>query len=145
MREIYEVLTSLEGTAAELVVRRGITAGELAKLKAAVHAMDAALDADNLQAWAEADELFHTLLAGCSGNGRLARTIGQFQSQAHRARLLTLRLRPKPVTSNRDHEALVRAIEKGDSKEARRIHSEHRERAGQLLVTLLEKLPQIQV
>lgn len=145
MREIYEVLTSLEGTAAALVVRRGITVGELAKLKTAVRAMDAALEAENLQAWAEADELFHSLLVGCCGNGRLARTIGQFQSQAHRARLLTLSLRPKPVTSNRDHEALVRAIESGDPEEARRIHSEHRERAGQLLVGILEKLPQIQV
>ncbi len=145
MREIYEVLTSLEGTAAALVARRGLAAGELAALKTAVHDMDAALDGNDLQAWAEADEHFHSLLVGFCGNGRLAGTIGQFQSQAHRARLLTLSLRPKPVTSNRDHEALVRAIEAGDPDEARRIHCEHRERAGRVLVAILERLPQIQV
>jgi DNA-binding GntR family transcriptional regulator len=51
--------------------------------------------------------------------------------------MLTLRLRPKPVTSNADHLALVEAIERGDAEGARRIHREHRVRHGRMLVEIL--------
>ena len=145
MREIYQLLTSLEGTAAELVARRGISAGELAGLRDAVGAMDSALERDDLDAWAVADERFHGDLVAACGNRRLVAAVNQYWSQAHRARLLTLRLRPKPVTSNRDHAAVVQAIEAGDSARAGRVHREHRERAGAMLVEILERLRLTQV
>jgi DNA-binding GntR family transcriptional regulator len=140
MREIYEVLTSLESTAAGLVAKRGIDAASLAGMKAAVAAMDAALARDDLEAWAQADEDFHRILTRSCGNRRLIQTVDQFWSQAHRARLLTLRLRPRPTQSNREHAALVRAIAKGNVEAAVRIHQDHRERAGRLLTELLSKL-----
>lgn len=140
MREIYEVITSLESTAAGLVAKRGIDAGALSSLNKAVKAMDAALERDDLERWAQADEDFHRTLINSCGNGRLVQTVDQFWSQAHRARLLTLRLRPKPTQSNREHAALVKAIAKGDAEAAVRIHQEHRERAGRLLTDLLGKI-----
>jgi DNA-binding GntR family transcriptional regulator len=141
MREIYEVLTSLEATAAGLVARRGIAKEALVSLSMAVANMDDALDRDDLEAWAQADESFHRTLINSCGNRRIIQTVDQFWSQAHRARLLTLRLRPKPTQSNREHAALVRAIAKGDAEAAMRLHQEHRERAGRLLTDLLSKLP----
>jgi DNA-binding GntR family transcriptional regulator len=51
--------------------------------------------------------------------------------------MLTLRLRPTPVASNRDHLALVEAIERRDPEEAARIHRQHRIHAGKMLVDLL--------
>ena len=52
--------------------------------------------------------------------------------------MLTLRLRPKPVESNRDHRQVVELIKKGKAEEARRYHYAHRENAGQLLLSLLQ-------
>ncbi len=140
MREIYDVLTSLEATAAEMVARKGVTAEELQGLKDAVGEMEAALACDNLDDWAAADHRFHELLVKLTGNQRLQQIVTQLSDQAHRARMLTLRLRPKPVGSNRDHAMLVDAIAARDGEAARRIHYEHRAKAGDMLVGLLNSL-----
>ncbi|MGL4439803.1 MAG: GntR family transcriptional regulator [Bosea sp. (in: a-proteobacteria)] len=140
MREIYEVLTSLESTAAELVARRGVSTAELAQLQQAVSDMDAALAIDDLETWATADQRFHSLLVELTRNQRLQQIVTQLGEQAHRARMLTLRLRPKPVGSNRDHAMLVAAIAARDAESAQKIHHDHRAKAGAMLVELLEKL-----
>ncbi len=140
MREIYDVLTSLEATAAEMVARKGVTAEELQGLKDAVGEMEAALASDNLDGWAAADHRFHELLVKLTGNQRLQQIVTQLSEQAHRARMLTLRLRPKPIGSNRDHAMLVDAIAAQDGEAARRIHHEHRAKAGDMLVSLLDSL-----
>lgn len=139
MREIYEILSSLEPTAAERVARRGLSDTETAQLGQAVDEMDAALDADDLSRWAAADERFHLLLVDFSGNRRLRALVGTFWDQAHRARMATLRLRPRPTASNADHAAVVDAIARRDPEAARRIHHEHRLRSGRMLVELLER------
>jgi DNA-binding GntR family transcriptional regulator len=140
MREIYEVLTSLESTAAESVARRGVSNSELAALQSAVSDMDAALAIDDLEAWAAADQRFHSLLVEFTRNQRLQQIVTQLGEQAHRARMLTLRLRPKPIGSNHDHAMLVEAIAARDPERARSIHHDHRAKAGIVLVELLEKL-----
>ncbi|WP_421938161.1 GntR family transcriptional regulator [Pelagibius sp.] len=70
MREIYEILTGLESTAAEIVAERGLDHDSLGTLRRAVEDMDSALADDDLRAWAEADERFHNLLVEFSGNER---------------------------------------------------------------------------
>lgn len=140
MREIYEVLTALESSAAEIVARRGATPGEISRLRAAVADMDAALGRDDLDGWAEADKRFHGLLVALAGNERLQQMVSQLGEQAHRARVLTLKLRPKPVSSIRDHARLVAAIARRDAEGARQIHHDHRTKAGEMLVGLLDRL-----
>lgn len=137
MREIYEILTSLESQAAALAARRPPSDAELEALRTAVHDMDAALHADDLDAWAEADERFHRRLVDCSHNRRLIGLVGTFMDQSHRVRMLTLRMRPKPVDSNQDHRAVVEAIAQGDDETARRVHRTHREKSGRMLIELL--------
>lgn len=139
MREIYEVLTGLESTAAWTVAHRGLSDDELGLLRACIADMDIALEKNNLTAWAAADERFHSLLIAFSGNSRLISMVTQLSDQAHRARVLTLQLRPKPLASNRDHEALVEAIAARAPEKARRVHFEHRSKAGKMLVDVLNK------
>lgn len=139
MREIYEILTSLESAAAERVASRGVSAEAAAALQDAVDEMEEALAADDRRRWADADERFHLLLVELCGNQRLRSLVGTFWDQAHRARMITLGLRPRPTASNRDHAAVVDAISRGDAEAARRIHRQHRVRSGELLVDLLEK------
>lgn len=139
MDEIYQVLGSLEATAAELVAARKPAAKEIAPLQEASRAMDEALKRDDLDAWAQADERFHRFLVELCGNRLLAATVQNFWDRAHRARMFTLRLRPKPVNSTREHTELVRAIRKGDVAAARELHRAHRERGRRELTAILAR------
>ena len=139
MEEIYQILTALEAEAAGDIARRGLPKRRLKALRDAVRQMDEALESDDLVGWAAADARFHQLLIDGSRNARLRALVQQFWDQAHRVRMLTLRLRPKPTTSNRDHLALVEAIERRDGDAAQAIHREHRIQAGRMLVDLLRQ------
>jgi DNA-binding GntR family transcriptional regulator len=145
MREIYQVLTGLEGEAAYIVAERGLSKQEKSALDQAVKNMNLALKRDDLLAWAAADESFHSLLVEYSRNRRLINLVSQLWDQAHRARILTLRMRPKPINSNLEHEALVDAIAGGDPEAAQKIHQDHRKRAGAMLVKLLQEMGPTQV
>ena len=137
MREIYEILTALEPMAAGLAAARGVSEAELAELHAIVHEMESALERDDRQSWAHADERFHARLTALSGNRRLSELVAGYFEQTHRVRMLTLAARPKPELSNRDHALVVEAIAARDANAARRLHRAHRERSGKLLVDLL--------
>lgn len=139
MREIYEVLIALETASAELLAEKpSDERGPIAEELTAVNAeMKAALAADNLPDWAKADARFHQLLVERTGNGRLARMFHTVMDQSHRARMLTLRLRPKPTASVREHRAIVEAIQKGDPQTARERAKRHRVTARNQLLPLL--------
>lgn len=139
MQEIYAILTGLESTAAWQAAQQDHPPEAIAKLRKSVLEMDEALIAQDLKAWASSDENFHRLLVSMSGNERLIKLVNRFIDQAHRVRMLTLTLRPMPTKSNEDHADVVLAIETKDADKARQIHRVHREKAGKLLVKLLEK------
>jgi DNA-binding GntR family transcriptional regulator len=139
MKDIYDILTSLEAMAAELVALRKPSDLELAPLEAATRDMDRALARDNLEAWAEADERFHRHLIEICGNKLLAGVVLNFWDRAHRARMFTLRLRAKPEKSTREHMNLVKALRKGDAEAARELHRQHRQRGGKELTALLAR------
>jgi DNA-binding GntR family transcriptional regulator len=137
MGEIYELLTALESIAARRVAERGLNAAQLARLDACVAGMERALECSDLPGWSAHDRAFHDAIVELSGNRRLAQIAGMFRDQAHRARMQTLTLRPKPVQSNRDHAALVQAIRNRDGASAHEIHRRHRQDAGRMLLRLL--------
>jgi DNA-binding GntR family transcriptional regulator len=139
MKEIYEILTSLEATAAELVALRKPSAAELAPLERATRDMERALKKSDLDEWARADERHHRHLVELCGNRRLAQVVYNYWDRAHRARMFTLRLRPKPIDSTREHLAVVAAIRRGDAIAARDLHRAHRERGSRELLTLLDR------
>ncbi|MDC7788514.1 GntR family transcriptional regulator [Rhodoplanes sp. TEM] len=142
MREIYDLVATLEGRAAE-----AIAAGDAALRTRALDALDAinadmraALDRDDLDAWAQADDRFHRALVERCGNRRLARAVGTVMDQSHRARMVTLRLRVKPIRSLKEHLAVTAAIRKGDAPRAGALARAHREHARDELLPLLETL-----
>jgi DNA-binding GntR family transcriptional regulator len=139
MREIYDVLTSLEPTAAELLARRRPSAEEVGELVRACGAMEAALAAGDLGAWAAADEAFHLDLARGCGNRRLGDMILTVWDQSHRARMFTLSLRPTPFESTREHRDILAAILAGEADKARELYHAHRRRGGAELMAIIEK------
>ena len=139
MREIYEILTSLESMAAELVAKARPSAAELAPLEKASRDMEKALKRDDLDAWADADERFHRQLVQMCGNAKLAAVVFNYWDRAHRARMVTLRMRPPPTHSTREHLAVVDAIRRGDAVAARELHRAHRERGSRELTEILQR------
>jgi DNA-binding GntR family transcriptional regulator len=140
IREIYEVLSPLETVAAELLAQKKPNSAEVNALQEAVDKMAAALKADDLEAWAEADEMFHARLVDLCGNRRLARVAHLLFAQSHRVRLFTLRLRDKPLSSVKNHGALVDAIRKGRPDLAHEIHAGQRDNWTETMGQLLERL-----
>lgn len=141
MRDIYQVLVSLEPTAIELLTLRRPTREDLATLLTACDNMERALASTppDLRAWAAADELFHTDLALRCGNRRLAAMIMTVWEQAHRARMFTLLLRQVPHRSTAEHRTVVEAILEGDPQNARKLYEAHRRRGGEELMAIIER------
>ena len=139
MRDIYEMLTALEAMAAELAVRRRPGEKQLKPLLDASRDMGRALKANDLDAWAIADEHFHQHLITLSGNRLLIDAVQNCWDRAHRARMVTLHMRPKPTHSTREHMEVVEKIRAGDARGAFDAHRAHRERGGRELLAILEQ------
>jgi len=139
MREIYEILTALECMAAELLARRQPSDAQLQPLIDATNDMDAALKADDLDAWARADESFHSQLLELAGNRQLQATVFNYWDRAHRARMFSLRLRPAPLNSTLEHMQLVERLRAGDPQGAASVNRAHRERANRELLAIFER------
>lgn len=130
MREIYDVLISLEPRAAELLAARGASPKELRKLEASCERMADTLARGEMEKWALADEEFHLDIVQLSNNRRLVDIVLNCWDQVHRARYFTLRLRqhPQPSKSIEEHYEIIDAIRRGDASAARRLYRRHRER-----------------
>jgi len=139
MAEIYDVLTELESLAAENAAKMNYSDADLAQLAASIDQMDAALKDDHREAWAEADQAFHTELVRLGGNSRVQAIVGMMSDQVRRARLVTLYMRPAPTKSNEDHRGVLNAIRKRNPSKARSIHRDHRTNAKVILLDLLNK------
>jgi DNA-binding GntR family transcriptional regulator len=139
MREIYDVMIALEAVAAELLAAkspewRAAFADEMTELN---KTMKSALRSGELETWAEADETFHRALVERCDNSRIARITRTVRDQCHRARMITLRLRPKPTASIVDHQAIIDAIRQGKVAKAHDCARRHRTRARDELIPLL--------
>ena len=145
MKEIYEILAALEPDAAASLARRKPSAEELEPLIASTQAMEDALASDDLDAWAEADDVFHRSLLELHGNRRLKDYVESLFDQVHRARMITLRLRQVPKRSTEEHREIVDAIMAGDVEKSHHVIREHRQRAARELLSILKsyKLPQL--
>lgn len=139
MREIYVVLTALESAAAEILAQRRPSDVELTPLVEATGDMTRALANDDLTAWAAADERFHRHLLELAGNRTLIDAVARVGDRVHRARMFTLRLRPKPVNSTREHMAMLERIRAGDARGAVEVNRAHRERASVELLAIFER------
>jgi DNA-binding GntR family transcriptional regulator len=142
MAEIYEILTSVEPDAAAALAARNLSDEELAPLVRATATMEAALEQGDREKWAEAGELFHMLLLELHGNKRLSIMVGKLFDQAHRARMITLRLRPLPVQSTQEHSEILTNLRRGDPDAVRAVFRRHRTRAAEELLDILEQFYQ---
>lgn len=138
MKEIYEILTALEPEAAAALAKRRPDRQALKPLLNATNDMERALADNDLDAWAAADDRFHRELLVLHDNKRLTGFVTSMYDQAHRARMITLRLRQLPRQSTQDHRDILQFIETGEIEQARETFRRHRESAAGELLSLLE-------
>ncbi|MBE7201033.1 MAG: GntR family transcriptional regulator [Parafilimonas terrae] len=141
MREIYDVIIAMEGRAAELVA----ALPEADRLAAAqtldthTDAMAAAHAGGDLPGWGVADAAFHAALITQARNGRMSRIVQAINDQSHRARMLTLNLRQGLDASIAEHRRVAQAIRAGAADTALQAARQHRIRARDALLPLLER------
>jgi DNA-binding GntR family transcriptional regulator len=142
MEDIYETLMALEGAAARRLARRPADSPDDidAELLRASASCEVALAQGDLIAWALADNELHTLLVAACGNPRLIQLARAVMEQAHRARLLTVRLRPLPSSSNEDHKEIVKAIIDRQPQAARDALEAHRQHAIDTLIPIIQAM-----
>jgi DNA-binding GntR family transcriptional regulator len=139
MREIYDILTALEPEAAAKLAASKPSAKDLAPLEQATSDMESALRAGDLEAWAEADDRFHLTLLDLQGNQRLKTIVSALYDQAHRVRVVTMRMRGAPTKSTQEHRAILEHLRQGDAAATRKVFKAHRQRAAKEMLSILDK------
>jgi DNA-binding GntR family transcriptional regulator len=140
MKEIYQVLVSLESAAAALASQAPSDAA-LDELDAIFDRMDARLKTSDITGWALEDERFHLKIVELAGNRRLREIVSNCWDQAHRARMFTLRLQthPQPAQSMKEHRQIITALRKRDAAKAESLLRSHRERGLARQIEIIEK------
>lgn len=139
MEEIYDILTCIEPDVAAKVAARNPTAIDLAPIEQAASDMEAALEDEDLDIWAAADDRFHLALLELYGNRRLLGFVTALGHQVRRARMITLRLREPPFKSNEEHRDILDSLLQGNADRAREAFRAHRQRAAKELFGILVK------
>ncbi len=137
LEEIYAILTELESLSAWQVASRGMVREDLEELNDCVDEMEDAISKGDRIRWAQADDMFHRKLASLSGNKRLESIVATYSDQVHRARMLTLHIRPAPHSSIARQRELLQAMEVGDADRARELHRRHRLEAKKEMIELI--------
>ncbi len=136
--EIFDVIEELECMSAKSAALANYDDGELVNMQKAIDAMDNALNQEDRQAWAIADEAFHNELVRLGNNSRVEHFASYANDQIRRARSITLNMRPLPTKANQMHRKVYQAIRKGDVKAATETHRKHTSETKELLINLLD-------
>jgi DNA-binding GntR family transcriptional regulator len=141
MREIYDVVIAMDGRAAELVAAlpEAVRLAAARTLDAHTDAMAEAHARGDLPGWGLADGAFHAALITEARNGRMSRIVQAINDQSHRARMLTLNLRQTLDASIAEHRRVAQAIRAGAADAALEAARQHRIRARDELLPLLER------
>ena len=139
VREIYDVIIAIESMAAELLAalpasERQSVANEL---EAATVRMEAGSARQRSACLGSRRRCVPSTLVTRCGNSRLRRIAQTVTDQAHRARMLTLKLRSRPEGSATAHRRIIAAIRNGTCDEAHFCARQHRVAARDELVPLI--------
>lgn len=139
MLEIFQLLTYLESLAVDLILEKKPEPAAFRTMEAAINAMAAAIETDDIEQWSIADQAFHREIQELAGNNRLKETMGSFWDQTRRAKRVALFLRATPRRSTENHRLLLDALRAGDAKKAREIHFNQRKTSHAELLEIIER------
>ncbi len=138
IREIYDVIVAIEGDAAARIARlpepERLALAE--RLDSETARMEAAAD---FETRSRADMAFHSLLVEECGNSRFAAIMKTVNSQAARARVFMVQMRPNIERSVPEHRAIIAAIRAGDPEIALVAARAHRARVRDEILPMLAR------
>lgn len=140
LQQIYEIVEALDGVAGQLAAVRA-TDEELQALDLLIQKQEKALEENNLLAWTELDDQFHSRIVDMAHNSRLSTVMESQADQLYRARLYTIPFRPHPTRSITDHKAIVSVLKAGEAEAAKVILESHRFRTRKEVVQALSDYP----
>lgn len=140
LQQIYEVVEALDGIAGSLATKRA-TSEELDQLDHLIEEQEKALELEDLLAWTDLDEQFHQLIVDLTQNPRLRGIMDSQSDQLFRARLYTIKLRPKPTRSIMEHKAIVTVMRAAEPEAARTMLQSHRYRARSEILEVIRSMP----
>ncbi|HET9404609.1 MAG TPA: GntR family transcriptional regulator [Burkholderiales bacterium] len=137
IHDVFELRLMLEPAAARMAAGR-VDAPRLRALDEVCRAGYLPGDTKSTSRFLEANKAFHVEIARSAGNSRLADAVEQLLDEMTRLLHLGLGPRNRSLEMQREHRALVKALERGDSGTAERICREQIEAArGMVLSAIL--------
>ncbi|WP_323766045.1 GntR family transcriptional regulator [Marinovum sp.] len=115
--EMFEAMAEIEAVCGRLAALR-ITDPALAELHDANAKCRAAIERQDPDGYYSENERFHRVIYQQSGNGYLAAEAGELHRRLKPFRRQQLRLRGRMAQSMAEHEAIVAALQQGDSQAA---------------------------
>jgi len=140
MAETYEVRQALEELAGELAAER-ITEADIKRLHELTEEMEAAAAERDVRGHLEKNFEFHELIVGLSGNRKLLSVYRQLRTPIHIAgvHFRSANWLARVGQEQREHRAIVRALERRDGEGVVRALASHLKRAKASLVSDVER------
>lgn len=137
VRDVYLASSIVEGATAALAIEH-MTSSDRQHLRATLEKLDAAIEANEVEALARLDQEFHhTLYARCP-SARLLTLVEQLWATKERVRT-AYPARARGRLSQREHRAIVAAVERSDTSEVETLVRDHLQLAGVARSAALER------
>ncbi len=124
VQEVLQIRGVLEGLAARLATKT-INEEEIKELEKYQKRMEHYINKDNVLAFSEMDAEFHELILNICGNNRLIQIRENLSDQAHRYRIRSLSVPGRLKYSFKEHQEIVEALKRKNSKQADRLSQKH--------------------
>jgi DNA-binding GntR family transcriptional regulator len=137
--EVYDLRAGLTGLAGSLLAPV-VTEPCIAQLKLLLGEMDRAASAADFSAFYPLNVQFHDVIVEATGNNRLIKMYRGLVKEFHLFRTHGLVQQGALITSNKEHRAIVKSLEKRDAAECYRVSFQHVANGKQRMLTALDKL-----
>ena len=124
VQEVLQIRGVLEGLAARLAIKT-INEENIKELEKYQKRMEYYTNKDDVLAFSEIDAEFHELILNICGNNRLIQIRENLSDQAHRYRIRSLSVPGRLKYSLKEHQEIVEALKRKNTKQADRLSQKH--------------------
>ncbi len=142
LKEIHQLAKALELEAALSIAGHENRVELTEPMRQAVEAMEAAIEAEDREAWVTADLQFHYAVVDVCGNARLCDTYHSLRELTDRARFFALYLRELPRQSTIEHRQMYEAIRAGNLPLLAELYRDHWTRITDELLAIIDRQAQ---
>lgn len=140
IEDIYNIISLLEGYAAELAAKR-VKGPELNKLNSIRRKLVFYASKKRYRDYVEENTKFHHFITVLSHNNSLAKTITELRARIYRYRLTSVTIPGYLEKYASDHAKIITAMKKNDAVRSRKYMQEHVNFVKKVLVNFLKKNP----